>query len=163
MIEKLVLTGTALAFLLAAPGASVAQTDKDKFDKAGQKTENALDKAGSGAEEGLEATGDGVGAAVEHTGRAVTKAGKATAGAMKHTGEAIADFFDDDDDLDMDGQVKTFRKAQKKLKKAGYYNGPVDGIAGPQTRDAIIEYQRKEGLTVTGRLDSDTRIRLDLD
>jgi len=39
---------------------------------------------------------------------------------------------------------------QKALKKAGYYNGAVDGKVGPGTRDAIASFQKDNGLTADG-------------
>jgi outer membrane murein-binding lipoprotein Lpp len=39
---------------------------------------------------------------------------------------------------------------QKALKKAGYYNGAIDGKVGPGTRDAIAAFQRDNGLTADG-------------
>ena len=48
------------------------------------------------------------------------------------------------------------RNLQQSLKDKGYDPGPIDGIHGPRTSAAVREYQAKEGLTVTGRLDDDT-------
>lgn len=39
---------------------------------------------------------------------------------------------------------------QKKLKNWGYYSGTVDGIFGGQTEQAVIYFQRKNGLTADG-------------
>jgi len=39
---------------------------------------------------------------------------------------------------------------QKALKKAGYYNGAVDGKVGPGTRDAIAAFQKDNGLKADG-------------
>jgi peptidoglycan hydrolase-like protein with peptidoglycan-binding domain len=49
------------------------------------------------------------------------------------------------------------RHAQLALRDQGLYDGPVDGIAGPRTRHALTEYQRRQGLPQTARLDRDTR------
>ena len=46
--------------------------------------------------------------------------------------------------------------AQRQLRSQGLYPGPVDGVIGPQTEQALGEYQQKHGLTETARLDSDT-------
>ena len=43
--------------------------------------------------------------------------------------------------------VKT---VQSKLKRWGYYGGSVDGIYGAQTKKAVEQFQRKNGLTVDG-------------
>ena len=39
---------------------------------------------------------------------------------------------------------------QQQLASAGYYDGPVDGVAGPQTRAAILAFERRTGLRETG-------------
>lgn len=54
------------------------------------------------------------------------------------------------------------RAAQEKLKEKGYDLGPVDGIWGPRTAAAVSQYQRKEKLTVTNRLDPETLGKLDV-
>jgi peptidoglycan hydrolase-like protein with peptidoglycan-binding domain len=43
---------------------------------------------------------------------------------------------------------------QGALAQRGYYDGQIDGVAGPGTRSAIREFQRDNGLPVTGRIDS---------
>ncbi len=55
------------------------------------------------------------------------------------------------------GDIKT---AQTKLKDQGYYRGRIDGIVGPQTRNAIRSYQQREGLSQTATLDRDTLAKL---
>ena len=44
----------------------------------------------------------------------------------------------------------TVRRVQEGLARLGYRPGPVDGIAGAQTREAIRAYQRDHGLLVDG-------------
>ena len=39
---------------------------------------------------------------------------------------------------------------QTRLKDWGYYTGSIDGIYGTQTRDAVIYFQKKNGLTADG-------------
>ena len=45
---------------------------------------------------------------------------------------------------------------QDLLSKRGFYNGPVDGIMGPQTRLAIVAAQKNYGLTTDGLAGSQT-------
>jgi len=45
---------------------------------------------------------------------------------------------------------------QKQLTQLGYYNGPIDGIAGSQTEHAIRWFQSVDKLPVTGQIDSAT-------
>ncbi len=42
------------------------------------------------------------------------------------------------------------REIQTRLKKWGYYSGSVDGIYGTQTKNAVIKFQKKYGLTADG-------------
>jgi lipid-binding SYLF domain-containing protein/peptidoglycan hydrolase-like protein with peptidoglycan-binding domain len=57
----------------------------------------------------------------------------------------------------------SIREAQRQLKSAGYYNGRIDGVAGPMTRKAIRMYQQDNNLAATGRLDGATRDKLALE
>src|SRR6266513_1375344 len=50
----------------------------------------------------------------------------------------------------------TVQAVQTELTQLGYYNGPVDGIFGPTTRDAVAKYQIDNQLHVTGSLSPDT-------
>jgi hypothetical protein len=45
---------------------------------------------------------------------------------------------------------------QTQLTQLGYYNGPVDGIYGPLTRDAVAKYQIAKQLDVSGSLSAQT-------
>lgn len=48
------------------------------------------------------------------------------------------------------------REIQSRLKEWGYYNGVVDGIFGAQTRNAVIKFQKANGLAADGIVGSDT-------
>ncbi|MBP3637529.1 MAG: spore cortex-lytic enzyme [Clostridia bacterium] len=52
------------------------------------------------------------------------------------------------------------RLIQQKLKQYGYFSGSVDGVFGRETYDAVIWFQRKNGLTVDGRVGSATAAAL---
>jgi hypothetical protein len=45
---------------------------------------------------------------------------------------------------------------QQQLAAAGYYNGPIDGVLGPMTREAIANFQADNGLAVTSAIDEPT-------
>jgi Putative peptidoglycan binding domain len=51
---------------------------------------------------------------------------------------------------------------QTELYNEGYYNGPIDGILGPDTRAAIADYQADHGLAVTAAIDERTVVSLGL-
>jgi hypothetical protein len=45
---------------------------------------------------------------------------------------------------------------QEQLQRAGYYDGPIDGILGPMTRESIAAFQADNGLAVTSVIDEPT-------
>jgi peptidoglycan hydrolase-like protein with peptidoglycan-binding domain len=52
------------------------------------------------------------------------------------------------------------RTAQQQLKSDGLYKGPIDGMMNHQTRVAIANFQKQNGLARTARLDRNTLGRL---
>ena len=48
------------------------------------------------------------------------------------------------------------RWAQVELHTIGLYNGSLDGIIGPETKRAFLEFQRSNGLERTATLDQNT-------
>jgi peptidoglycan hydrolase-like protein with peptidoglycan-binding domain len=45
---------------------------------------------------------------------------------------------------------------QGRLTRDGFYHGPIDGVWGPATSDALSNYQRAHNLAVTGKLNTET-------
>jgi len=52
-------------------------------------------------------------------------------------------------------------KLQQELGQLNYYEGPVDGLMGPQTVAAIKDLQRQAGLPQTGTMNAATQKALD--
>ncbi len=52
------------------------------------------------------------------------------------------------------------KQIQKALKKAGFYNGSIDGKIGPQTREAIRKFQKARRLKVDGVVGKSTAVKL---
>jgi hypothetical protein len=48
-------------------------------------------------------------------------------------------------------------QVQELLREAGLNPGPIDGILGPRTKEALRRYQASQGLPATGALDEATR------
>lgn len=48
------------------------------------------------------------------------------------------------------------KEVQKRLKQWGYYTGAVDGVYGPNTKKAVLLFQKKNGLTQDGVCGSQT-------
>ena len=55
------------------------------------------------------------------------------------------------------------RDLQLRLRDAGYYPGPADGLSGAATHDALARFQAQRGLPVTGEPDRQTVLALGLD
>jgi peptidoglycan hydrolase-like protein with peptidoglycan-binding domain len=59
-------------------------------------------------------------------------------------------------------QEITLRKAQTLLAREGFYRDDIDGAPGPATEEALLIYQRRIGLPLTGRLDLRTLAQMRL-
>ncbi len=57
---------------------------------------------------------------------------------------------------------KVLLRAQEKLKNVGLYKSAPDGAMGRGTQEAIMEWQRQQGLPVTGRMDAATQMSLSI-
>lgn len=53
-------------------------------------------------------------------------------------------------------QNQQVESVQQALRDRGYDPGPVNGVMGPQTRQALAEYQKAQDLPVTQRVDAKT-------
>jgi peptidoglycan hydrolase-like protein with peptidoglycan-binding domain len=51
-------------------------------------------------------------------------------------------------------------EAQQELQSAELYKGKIDGIAGPETTQAVKSFQHQNGLPETGTLDQATMLQL---
>jgi peptidoglycan hydrolase-like protein with peptidoglycan-binding domain len=55
------------------------------------------------------------------------------------------------------GSRAEIKDIQQKLKADNLYRGNIDGLMGPETRQALASYQKQNGLRVTASLDRQTR------
>ena len=58
--------------------------------------------------------------------------------------------------LQQGNEGQAVKDVQTKLKQWGYYSGSIDGIYGSQTKDAVIKFQKKNGLTADGLVGKET-------
>jgi peptidoglycan hydrolase-like protein with peptidoglycan-binding domain len=72
----------------------------------------------------------------------------ATSGPSQHL-QAVANLSKDD-----------IREAQLELRHSGLYNGSLDGVIGPQTKQALVRFQKDNGLEQTGALDALTMVAM---
>ena len=61
------------------------------------------------------------------------------------------------------GGAQDVRQAQEALKNQGHDPGPIDGVLGSQTRQALRAFQSKNGLKQTGVLDAETKQKLNME
>ena len=52
------------------------------------------------------------------------------------------------------------RQAQEQLRDQGLYRGRIDGVLGPETKQALQHFQQKNGLPATATLDQQTMDKL---
>jgi hypothetical protein len=64
---------------------------------------------------------------------------------------------------DRDIAAETVSAAQDELSREGYYHGPIDGVFSQDTHRAVSDFQKDNGLNVTGYLSRETRNALELD
>jgi peptidoglycan hydrolase-like protein with peptidoglycan-binding domain len=58
------------------------------------------------------------------------------------------------------GNQEQVRAAQQALKDKGHDPGAIDGVLGTKTQAALRDFQKKEGLKESGRLDAQTMAKL---
>jgi pentapeptide MXKDX repeat protein len=61
------------------------------------------------------------------------------------------------------GKAKQVKAAQQALQDKGHDPGAIDGVMGPKTQEALRDFQTKEGLKTSGRLDTETMTKLGID
>lgn len=120
-----------------------AERAKDKLENKSERAADKMENKAERAKDKAEAKGDTMGDKLD---RAVDKT-KAKTREMK---DKVANKMDRGDT----------KNAQQALQAKGYNPGPIDGIHGPRTSAALRDYQKAEGLKVTGEMDGDTRARL---
>jgi predicted lipoprotein with Yx(FWY)xxD motif len=73
-----------------------------------------------------------------------------------------ADCLSDEQEAEAVAQVTAYTTTlQTELQQVGYYDGPIDGIYGPATVDAVKRLQADSGLPETGFVDAATAQALD--
>jgi peptidoglycan hydrolase-like protein with peptidoglycan-binding domain len=58
--------------------------------------------------------------------------------------------------------TEEIKQAQQALKQKGLYRGAIDGVMDTDTRNALMVFQRSQGLSATGSLDDQTKNALKL-
>lgn len=68
--------------------------------------------------------------------------------------------FKDYAHLEWPEKLQGVRDIQVKLQQLGYEPGPIDGMYGPRTKQAVVAFQHQEGLDVDGSAGPRTKNRL---
>ena len=55
---------------------------------------------------------------------------------------------------------ENIRQVQEALRKKGFDPGPVDGIFGPKTEEAVRNFQDRYGMKASGKIDNQTLFAL---
>jgi peptidoglycan hydrolase-like protein with peptidoglycan-binding domain len=120
-----------------------AERAKDKIENKSERAADKMENKTERAKDKADAKGDTMGDKIDRT---VDKT-KAKARELKDKASNKMDRGDT-------------KNAQQALQAKGYNPGPIDGIHGPRTSAALRDYQKAEGLNVTGQMDGDTRAKL---
>lgn len=155
-----------------AVGLGLALTTTVFADSAGQKVDRGVDKtkdAAHDAKDSAKDSGETIKDKTKHAGEEVKDKSKEAAEKVKEktvemmdrvTGKKVEGPEDHHPSAMPRDNSSNVMSMQQALKDKGHDPGPIDGRMGPHTRAALKSYQKAEGLTVTGRLDSETRARL---
>ncbi len=133
----------ALGFVWAVAPATAQDTTKSKDESVKGKMERAKDTTKEKVSGAVETT-------KEKTSEAVEKTKEKAAEVKEKVRDKVTGGRGSDD----------IRAAQQALKDKGFDPGPIDGRMGPRTKAAVSEYQGKENLKATGRLDRETKAHL---
>jgi peptidoglycan hydrolase-like protein with peptidoglycan-binding domain len=176
MKNSLMTAGIALALgVVWTAGPALAQQTtgekiENKAEKVGDKLERAADKTGEKARKATDKAEDKTDRTADKGESKMDKV-KDKARELKDKVKAKTtdkmDRGDKADKLDrkMDrmnarAEHRDVMAMQQALRDKGHDPGPVDGVMGPRTRAALMDYQRKEGITPTGSWNDETATKL---
>ena len=171
MNKSLMTAGIALALGIAwtaAPALAQQTTGEkleDKSRKAGDKMERAADKTGEKLHKAADKTESKAESAGDKAESKMDKAKDKAESAWDKTKDKTREMKDKvkaktTDKMKATTETADVKSMQMALKDKGFDPGPADGVMGPRTRAALMDYQRKEGLTPTGRWDDETAMKL---
>ncbi len=167
--------GPALAADIKEKAADVKDTIKDKAedlkDKIHDKGSDLKDKVESKTHRDKDKAADRVDRTADKAETTMYRAADKTESTMDKAKDKAHDAKDKVKDKTADMKDKASAKmhhagkadvsaTQQALKDKGFDPGPVDGRMGPHTKTALRDFQKKEGLKATGRMDNDTMARL---
>ena len=154
----------ALALGLAAvwttgPAIAADESTKDKLKNTGENTKDKLQDTGEKTKDKLQTTGEKAKDKLQDVGEKtkdkLQNAGEKTKEKLSETKEKVTGKAKGEHAGNAD-----VRAAQQALKDKGHDPGPIDGKMGPRTSAALKDYQKAEGMKVTGRLDTETSAKL---
>jgi Putative peptidoglycan binding domain len=157
-IVSILFVGATAMVLTAAPTWGQSEKKKDssvggtQSERVGPGTETPLPKGSpsAGSTEASKA-GKGPGSSSAAQGK---ESGRIGSGADTSTGSRSAAST---------GGQQDVRQVQEALKDKGHDPGPIDGVMGSQTKQALRDFQKANGLKQTGTLDTQTKEKLNIE
>jgi hypothetical protein len=143
LFSILILAGVSIGLSAGSPAWSQTKGEgsgEEKMEAKGAQAPGQMER--KKGEEEMEARG------AQKPGR-MGKSGAESTGAKHSRGERWA--------------AQDVKKAQEALKDKGHDPGSIDGVIGPQTRQAIRAFQNASALKETGRLDAETAAKLGIE
>ena len=169
MKKTVLTTGIALALgVVWTAGPALAQQTtgekiEDKAHRAGDKMERAADKTGEKAHRAADKTESKMEKAEHKAENAWDKTKEKTREIKDKVKHSTTDkMAHTTDRMNAKTERSDVMALQQALRDKGYKPGPIDGLYGPRTSAAVRNYQRKEGLTATGRWDDETAMKMGL-
>jgi peptidoglycan hydrolase-like protein with peptidoglycan-binding domain len=161
-IVSILFVGATAMVLTAAPTWGQSEKKKDssvggtQSERVGPGADTPLPKGSpsAGSTEGSKA-GKGPGSSSTAQGKeGGSQSGRIGSGADTSTGSRSAAST---------GGQQDVRQVQEALKDKGHDPGPIDGVMGSQTKQALRDFQKANGLKQTGTLDSQTKEKLNIE
>ena len=170
MKKAVMTTGIALALgVVWTAGPALAQQTtgekiENKAEKAGDKLERAADKTGEKAHKAadkVENKADRAGDKAESTwDKTKAKTSEMSDKVKAKTSEMTDKVKTKTSEMNAKAEHKDVMAMQQALKDKGHNPGPIDGVMGPRTKAALMDYQRAEGMTPTGVWNDETAMKL---
>jgi Putative peptidoglycan binding domain len=157
MRRAILTTVSVLALGLGGAGLSYAQGDMSSTSRSGGPAAPTLSGTGQSGTAGGSALPSGVGTPQSgHTGRTTPQSGYTGSTSPQSSMPTMSGTsqWSPGGQMGMRGEIT---EAQQKLQRDNLYHGKIDGRLGRETKQALRQFQKQNGLRVTASLDRETR------
>ena len=73
-------------------------------------------------------------------------------------GYGLINILNEDADITIDVIPSKIQEVQSRLKRCGLYGGPIDGVVGYRTKEALVTFQKQHNIAPSGLIDGTTLI-----